>query len=236
MKKTFLVALGLSAAVVTAAAQDAAPQPAPAAPRSAGPAGTPRIAVIDMQQISAESVLGKSYASKIEALENEMKTAVNQKQTELQKMDAAIKVLQDELDKQSSVLSPEAADKKKQDIVKKQRDRQAYLEDGQAELERMKQRAEQQQQTMNAEFQQKIKPAIDAVAREKGIDIILTSQVALTLNQNFDISKDVIAKSDEANKSAASVPAARPAAPTAKAAAPTAATPTVPKPAPSPKS
>src|SRR5205814_1075495 len=177
--------------------------------------GTPRIAVIDMQQISAESALGKSYAAKIEALENEIKNEGTKKQGELQKMDAAIKALQDELDKQSSVLSPEAADKKRQDIVKKQRDRQAYLEDGQAELERMKQRAEQQQQTMKAEFQQKIKPAIDAVAREKGIDIILTSQVALTLNQNFDISKDVIAKSDEANKTAAAAPAARPAAPTA---------------------
>src|SRR5713101_2061760 len=135
MKKTFLVALGLSAAAMAAGAQDAAPQPA--APTRSGPVGTPRIAVIDMQQISAESTLGKSYASKIEVLENEMKAAVNQKQTELQKMDASIKVLQDELDKQSSVLSPEAADKKKQDIVKKQRDRQAYLEDGQAELERM---------------------------------------------------------------------------------------------------
>src|SRR5262245_63074317 len=104
MKKTFLVALGLSAAAAAAFAQDAAPQPAPAAPRSAGPVGTPKIAVIDMQQISAESALGKSYASKIEALENEMKAEVSKKQAELQKMDAAIKVLQDELDKQSSVL------------------------------------------------------------------------------------------------------------------------------------
>src|SRR6266852_1431004 len=113
MKKTFLVALGVSAVAVAAGAQNAASQAAaPAAPRPAGPAGTPRIAVIDMQQISAESVLGKSYASKIEALENEMKTEVNKKQAELQKMDASIKALQDELDKQASVLSPEAADKK----------------------------------------------------------------------------------------------------------------------------
>jgi outer membrane protein len=234
MKKTFLVALGLSAAAAAAFAQDAAPQPAPAAPRS-GPVGSPKIAVIDMQQISAESALGKSYAGKIEALENEMKTAVSQKQAELQKMDAAIKTLQDELDKQSSVLSPEAADKKKQDIVKKQRDRQAYLEDGQADLERMKQRAEQQQTMMNNEFQQKIKPAIDAVAREKGIDIILTSQVALTMNPNFDISKDVIARSDADNKTAgAAAPAAKPAAAAARP-APPAAAPAGPKPAPSPK-
>jgi hypothetical protein len=53
---------------------------------------------------------------------------------------------------------------------------------------------------MNAEFQQRIKPAIDAVASEKGIDILLTSQVALTMNQAYDISKEIIAKADEAAK------------------------------------
>jgi translation initiation factor IF-2 len=144
-------------------------------------------------------------------------------------MDAAIKSLQDELDKQGSVLSPEAADKKRQEIVKRQRDRQAFLEDGQADLQRMKDRAEQQAQAMNAEFQQRIKPSIDAVAREKGIDILLTSQVALTMNQAYDISKEIIAKADEAAKTAA---AAAPATPAAKPAGPV---PAAPKPAPSPK-
>src|ERR1700687_449483 len=118
MKKTSLVALALCASAAVALAQDAAAQ-APAASRPAGPMGMPKIAVIDMQQISAESVLGKSYASKIEALENEIKNEGTKKQTELQKMDAAIKTLQDELEKQASVLSPEAADKKRQEIVKK---------------------------------------------------------------------------------------------------------------------
>jgi len=228
MKKTFLVVPLLCASAAVALAQ--APAPAQGtAPAARGPIGTPKIAVIDMQQISAESVLGKSYASKIEGLENEIKNEGTKKQSELQKMDAAIKSLQDELDKQGSVLSPEAADKKRQDIVKRQRDRQAFLEDGQADLQRMKDRAEQQAQAMNAEFQQRIKPAIDAVAREKGIDILLTSQVALTMNQAYDISKEIIAKADEAAKTAA---AAAPAAPAAKPAGPV---PAAPKPAPSPK-
>jgi Skp family chaperone for outer membrane proteins len=227
MKKTFLVALGLCASAAVALAQT--PAPAQGTPAARGPIGSPKIAVIDMQQISAESVLGKSYASKIEGLENEIKSEGTKKQGELQKMDAAIKALQDELDKQGSVLSPEAADKKRQDIVKRQRDRQAFLEDGQADLQRMKERAEAQAQAMNAEFQQKLKPAIDAVAKEKGIDILLTSQVALLMNQAYDISKDIIAKADEAAKTAA---AAAPAAPAAKPAGPV---PAAPKPAPSPK-
>ena len=228
MKKTFLVALGLCASAAVALAQTPAPAQG-TTPAARGPIGSPKIAVIDMQQISAESVLGKSYASKIEGLENEIKSEGTKKQGELQKMDAAIKSLQDELDKQGSVLSPEAADKKRQDIVKRQRDRQAFLEDGQADLQRMKERAEAQAQAMNAEFQQKLKPAIDAVAKEKGIDILLTSQVALLMNQAYDISKDIIAKADEAAKTAA---AAAPAAPAAKPAGPV---PAAPKPAPSPK-
>ena len=227
MKKTFLVAPLLCASAAVALAQT--PAPAQGTPAARGPIGSPKIAVIDMQQISAESVLGKSYASKIEGLENEIKSEGTKKQGELQKMDAAIKALQDELDKQGSVLSPEAADKKRQDIVKRQRDRQAFLEDGQADLQRMKERAEAQAQAMNAEFQQKLKPAIDAVAKEKGIDILLTSQVALLMNQAYDISKDIIAKADEAAKTAA---AAAPAAPAAKPAGPV---PAAPKPAPSPK-
>src|SRR4051812_10747628 len=231
MKKTFLVALGLCASAAVALAQTTPAQgTAPARP-AGGAIGTPKIAVIDMQQISAESVLGKSYATKIEGLENDIKNEGTRKQGELQKMDASIKSLQDELEKQGSVLSPEAADKKRQDIVKRQRDRQAFLEDGQADLQRMKDRAEQQAQAMNAEFQQRIKPAIDAVAREKGIDIILTSQVALTMNQAFDISKDVIARADESAKTAA---AAAPAA-TAPAAKPAGPAPVGPKPAASPK-
>jgi Skp family chaperone for outer membrane proteins len=228
MKKTFLVAPLLCASAAVALAQTPAPAQG-TAPAARGPIGTPKIAVIDMQQISAESVLGKSYATKIEGLENEIKSEGTKKQGELQKMDAAIKSLQDELDKQGSVLSPEAADKKRQDIVKRQRDRQAFLEDGQADLQRMKERAEAQAQAMNAEFQQKLKPAIDAVAKEKGIDILLTSQVALLMNQAYDISKDIIAKADEAAKTAG---AAAPAAPAAKPAGPV---PAAPKPAPSPK-
>src|SRR5829696_3203834 len=119
MKKTFVVAPLLMCA--SAAALLAQTPAAPAAGAARGPIGTPKIAVIDMQQISAESTLGKSYATKIEGLENDIKSEGTKKQGELQKMDAAIKSLQDELDKQGSVLSPEAADKKRQDIVKRQR-------------------------------------------------------------------------------------------------------------------
>ena len=106
-------------------------------------------------------------------------------------MDAAIKALQDELEKQAHRCSARRrADKKEQEILKKQRERQAYLEDGQADLQRMKERAEAQAEALNNEFQQRSARTSRRWPREKGVDILLTSQVALTVNQDFDISKD----------------------------------------------
>jgi Skp family chaperone for outer membrane proteins len=221
---TAALALGTLAASVAVAQEGAA----------AG-ARSPKIAVIDLVRVSNESQLGRSYAARIEALETEIKTEGNKKQAELNKMDAAIKTMTEELDKQGSVLSAEAADRKRSEITKKTRDRQAFLEDGQAELQRMRERAQAQAEGLNNEFQQKIKPFIDAVARDKGIDILLTSQVALTMNREFDVSPDVIARSDAASKSAgASAPAPGAGAAAPQGAAPAAAPPAAAAPAPAP--
>jgi len=207
MKKTFTTGLLVALAVVagTAFAQETRP---------------PRVGVIDMARVSAESVLGKSYASQLEKLQNDISTAATQKQTELGKMDAALKTLQDELEKQGAVLSPEARDKKQQDITRRARERQAFLEDGQAEINRMRERAQQQAQSINNEFQVKVRPLVEQAAKERGYDLVLDSQVAYTINKEYDITAAVIAKADEAGKAAAA-PAAAPAA-------------TAPKPAPVP--
>ncbi len=212
MRKTFVAALLLAAPLAQAQEPKA-----------------PKIAVIDMGRVSAESLLGKGYSAQLEAIKNEIDSEANKKQAELAKMDQAIKALQDDLEKQGSVLSPEAADKKRGEIVKKQRDRQAFLEDGQADLQKMRERAQQQAQVLNNEFQVKIKPHIDAVAKEKAIDILLDGQVTLTVNRDYDISRDVILKADEAEKaSKAAAPAAKPAAANPPAAAPKPAAPAKP--------
>jgi outer membrane protein len=186
MKKTFL--LGLLAGLATAGsafAQDA---------RSA------RIAIIDLARVSAESQLGKSFAAQLEKLQTEIQAQVTQKQTELQKLDTALRTLQDELEKQGSVLSPEAREKKQQEITRKARERQAFFEDGQQEINRMRERAGQQAQSINNDFQVKVRPLVEQVAREKGYDLVLDAGVAFTINREFDITPAVIAKADEAEK------------------------------------
>jgi outer membrane protein len=202
MKKTFLAGLLFAlAAAGLATAQEAAK--------------APRVGVIDMARVSAESLLGKTYAAQLEKLQNDINAEATKKQTDLGKMDASIKTLQDELEKQGAVLSQEARDRKQQEIVRKGRERQAFLEDGQADINRMRERAQQQAQSINSEFQLKVRPIVEQVAREKGYDLVLDSQVAYTINKDFDITRDVIVKADEAEKAkpaaAATTPAPGPA-------------------------
>jgi outer membrane protein len=209
MRKTCLLAVFLAASPAALRAQDAA-APAGAKAEALRPA---RIAIVDMQRISSESLLGKSYAAQIDALKSDIDAAGTKKQNELQKLDADIKALQDDLQKQAGVLSPEATDKKQQEIVKKTRERQAFVEDGQAELQRMRDRAQEQAQKIENEFQAKVKPYVDAVAKEKGVDVLLDSRVVLGAAKEFDLSPEVIVKADDAERAARAKAPAAPAGP-----------------------
>jgi Skp family chaperone for outer membrane proteins len=71
----------------------------------------------------------------------------------------------------------------------------------------MRERGQQQAQSINNEFQVKIRPVVEEVARDMGYDLVLDSQVAYTISRDFDLTKEVIAKAD-ASIPAAAAPAA----------------------------
>src|SRR2546428_13451664 len=109
MIKAFAPVLFLAAATL------GAQEPAPAA--SGAGVRNPRIAVINMETISSESIMGKAYAAQIQGLEREIQTEGTKNQAELAKMDTAINALQDEPDKQAPVLRPEAPRRQRQDTL-----------------------------------------------------------------------------------------------------------------------
>ena len=170
---------------------------------------SPKVAIIDMRRLTAESALGKTYAQKLEALNKEVEEARTRKQQELQAIATEIQTLQEEVAKQQTVLSAEALDKKQREIRRKERDREAFVEDGQAELQRLQERAQQEAQAVNNEFQTKIKPHIDAAAADLGVDILLDSQVTIYMKESFDITAAVITKADAALAAASSDPGAK---------------------------
>ena len=135
-----------------------------------GPTGKPtKMGVVDMQRISQESLLGKGYATRMDQLESEIRSELTKRQNQIAQVDTAIKTLQDDLQKQSAILSPDAIEKKQQEIVKKNRERQALAEDSQADIQRMQQAAQQKAQEFQVEFNTKIQPILQTVGDRKSV-------------------------------------------------------------------
>jgi len=198
--------------------------------QAVGPTGkTIKMGVVDMQRISQESLLGKGYATRMDQLESEIRSELTKRQNQIAQLDTSIKGLQDELQKQSAILSPDAVEKKQQEIVKKNRDRQALAEDSQADIQRMQQAAQQKAQEFQVEFNTKIQPVLQAVGKEKGLDFILDRASIVLINAELDVTRDVIVKADDTEKAARPAGAPKPA--EAKPAAPATATPVAPAPA-----
>jgi Skp family chaperone for outer membrane proteins len=199
-----------------------APAPAPPAAQKPFPAGT-KYAFINIQRIAAESAEGKALAGRVQALNQQKVTELNEKNKQLQ-------AAQQKLEAGASVLSPVAAGQLQKDIERLQVDIQRFTEDAQQEVTTL-------QNQLQDEFQQKLSPVVQQVASEKGLHLLFSAADAgiVWADLSLDITGEIIQRFDAAAKTAGT-PAPKPAAPAAAqppAAAP-APKPAAPAPAPKP--
>src|SRR5207247_4097725 len=165
--RAFVVAAALS--VTLAAAPTFAQVPAPAAPPAAAqaapaeqpfPAGA-KYAFVNIQRIAAESAQGKALSLRVQALNN-------QKVTDLNEKNKALQASQQKLDSGASVLSDAARAQLEKDIDRQQTEIQRFTDDAQKEVQDM-------QNELQAEFQQKLGPVIQQVAQEKKLEILFSA-------------------------------------------------------------
>jgi outer membrane protein len=152
-----------------------APAPAPAAPAQnpAGAAPAPpapqaapqphfqpgmKYAYVNLQAVAAQSVEGKVAAERIKVLQD-------QKTRELQQKNQELQATQQKLEQGGSVLSEQARLQLQSDIDRRQRDIQRFTEDANQEVQSLAQQVE-------SEFQAKLTPVINKVARDKQVDFV----------------------------------------------------------------
>jgi len=169
-----------------AAAPQAAPAPAPKFPDGA------KYAFINIQRIASESAEGKTSSSRIEGLRSK-------KASELAEKNKAIEALQAK--QRSAVLGEAAAAQVQKDIDKTQVEIQRMTQDAQSELQEL-------QNELQLDFQRKVGPVIEAVAREKGLQLLFSQADSglVWADGGLDLTTEVIRRLDAA--SAAAKPAA----------------------------
>lgn len=192
----FGAALLVVATVSAAAAQTPAPAPQPpaqpATPEQPAAKPTPpapfpegaKIAFVVLQRIANESAEGKAASTKIQALQQQKATELQEKQKQLQGIQA-------KLEKEGSVMSATAqADLAKQ-AEKLNTEIQRFSQDAQAELQDLTQQLQMQ-------FESRVSPVLEEVRKEKGLHFIFNAPDSglVAADPGLDISVDVIKKLD----------------------------------------
>src|SRR5687768_684532 len=214
--RVFAVALALSVTLMAAPSFAQAQAPAPAAPRPAGQAAPPqpaaaqpaavrppfraglKYAYINVQEIAATSNEGKGFNAKVQALQE-------QKIKELQDKNKALQAAQQKLEQGGSVLNDLARTQLQADIERQQRDIQRATEDAQQEVTALTQQ-------LQAEFERRLTPVVNQVAKEKGVHFIFSAAESglVWADPTMDLTLDII-RAFDATAAATAKPAAAPA-------------------------
>lgn len=167
----------------TQAGQKPAPTPvAPAAPAELKPRFQEgmKYAYVNVQMVAAGSVEGRMAAEKIKVLQE-------QKSRELQEKNKALQSDQQKLDQGGSVLSDQARSQLQASIDRQQRDLQRFTEDAQQEVQQLAEQVE-------TEFNRKLSPVIDKVAKQKGVHFVFNAAQSglIWAEPGMDLTAEVI--------------------------------------------
>jgi outer membrane protein len=166
-------------AAPAAAAPQAAPAPAPKFPEGA------KYAFINIQRIASESAEGKTSSSRIEQLRAKKASELSEKNKTIEGLQAK---------QRSAVMSEAAAAQVQKDIDKTQVEIQRMTQDAQAELQDL-------QNELQLDFQRKVGPVIEAVSREKGLQLLFSQADSglVWADSGLDLTAEVIRRLDAAS-------------------------------------
>jgi len=137
------------------------------------------IGVMYMNKVFAGSDAGKMART-------EMDKKVEELQEKLKEDEAALRELQEEIQKKSSVWNDQKKQEKAIELQRMGRDYRAKQEDAQMELKKM-------EEEQLGPIRKQLEVVIEKVAKEKGLLMILPSEVVLYADDSIDVS-DAITK------------------------------------------
>jgi Skp family chaperone for outer membrane proteins len=177
-------------AAPAAPAQATPAQPAPAAapalpPPPPFPAGA-KIAFVNLQAIAQLTTEGKAAAAKVNAL-------AQKKQTEGADKAKALQSNQARLQTSGSVMSDTARTLLEKEIERQQLEGQRFEQDAQAELNEL-------QEQLQKEFQSKLLPVLETLAKEKGVQALYSAGDAgvIWIEPGIDLTLEAVKRMDVA--------------------------------------
>ena len=150
----------------------------------------PKIGVINSQEVLEKSAEGKRVIARLTEKDKQNQAAIT-------KLDDEIRGLETRLNTQRLTLSEEALYNMNADLQKKQTDRKRQAEDAVRDFQDL-------QVKLFNKVQSELIPIIEALGKEKGIDLIfdLAKSGAVYFNPAVDLTEDVIKRYDASKATA----------------------------------
>ncbi len=141
-----------------------------------------KFAFLDFQRIASDSVSGKLATRILDELRKKKVTEIDAQNRELQTLAAK---------RDSGVLSEPALAQAAKDIDRLQREIQFSQQNAQAEVQQLL-------TELQSDFEKRVKPVVDEIAKEKGLHAVFAADpaIALYIRPGLDISTDVIKRLD----------------------------------------
>jgi outer membrane protein len=161
-------------------------QPAPTLqPPAPFPAGA-KVGLVNLQLIAQNSVEGKAASGRVQAL-------IQKKQAEGADKAKQLQANQQKLQTSGGVMSETARTALERDIERQQKEGERFQQDAQAEVNEL-------QQELQGEFQKKLFPLLQELAKEKGLHALLSAQDAgvIWADPGIDLTSEAIKKLDAA--------------------------------------
>jgi Skp family chaperone for outer membrane proteins len=165
------------------------------------PAGA-KYAYVDLARILADSVQGQTANARVQQLTEQKRSEIEGRQASLQTQidvkNQSLLQMQQRLAQGETVMSAEARLSLSRDIGRLQREIQRDTEDAQAEMQRVTQDADAEltelTQQLQVDFDSRLSPALEAVAIDRGVDLIFNvGQGGLVwANRALDLTQVVI--------------------------------------------
>jgi outer membrane protein len=180
-------------AVSTAQTQTAPPKPQTPAPPAAVPkavvpfATDSKIGFVNMQVVVALSELGKKGAAALKELQDKKAAEVSGKQKQIAEV-------QKEIQQGQGVLSIAVLNQKSLDGQRLQRELDLLTQNADAEVEAMN-------QSLLSSFSEKSLPVVEALAKEKGLYLVISENSQLAyVSPAIDLTAEIVKRLDAATK------------------------------------
>jgi len=171
----------------TAPAPTTPAQPAQSAPAPPPPAPFPqgaKVGFVNLQAIAQLTADGKAAAAKVNAL-------AQKKQTEGADKAKTLQANQQKLQTSGTIMNDAARAQLEKDIERQQIEGQRFEQDAQAEINEL-------QQQLQQEFQTKLLPMLEAIAKEKGLQILFSAgdSGVIWIEPGIDLTLEAVKRMD----------------------------------------